>query len=281
MSPPRYWFPFMLNWELDMLECALFENYDRVHRFIVVEATRTHQDGRLKPLYYDDNKSRFEQYSDKIIHVVCDYLPSYDEVADPWVRERLQRDAGLLAYMPQADPDDIIIVSDLDEIPSTAAFEQDPQPFLGGSIDLRFATVDTPGTPGVMQVLARAGAVGSIDQLRQRREALPSYSHAGWHLSWLGGQDAIREKANCFAHLESFEAAHAANDQNLMWKYGQSRVEPDGSVHPAPVLDIPWVNSREERDALPWEQQSPLWVHKRLCPTVWWRPAEGYPDALR
>ena len=34
MSEPRYWFPFMMNWELDMLECALYENHDRVHRFV-------------------------------------------------------------------------------------------------------------------------------------------------------------------------------------------------------------------------------------------------------
>jgi Glycosyltransferase family 17 len=279
VSAPRYWFPFMLNWELDMLECALYENYDRVHRFVLVEATLTHQ-GRPKPLYYDDNKSRFEAYSDKIIHVVCDYLPTYEQMPDPWVRERMQRDAGLMAYVPQADPDDIIIVSDLDEIPSTAAFAQDPQPFLGGNIYLRFATVDTPGSPGVMQVLARAGAVGSVDQLRQRREALPSYDQAGWHLSWLGGQDRIREKTNCFAHLEAFEASHAANDANVMWKYGMGRLSEDGLPHPAPVLDIPWVKTREERDALPWGQQSPLWVHQRLCPDVWWRPAEGYPGAV-
>ena len=279
MSPPRYWFPFMLNWELDMLECALFENYDRVHRFVVIEAPLTHQ-GRPKPLYYDENRARFAAYGDKIIHVVCDYLPTYEQVPDPWVRERMQRDAGMAAYMPQAEPDDIVIISDLDEIPSTAAFLQDPRPYLGGCIDLRFATVDTPGTPGVMQVLARAGAVASADQLRQQREMFPRYDRAGWHLSWLGGQDRIREKANCFAHLEDYDACNEANDQDLMWKYGQSRAEPDGSVHPAPVIDIPWVATREERDALPWEQQSPLWVHKRLCPTVWWRPKEGYPDAV-
>jgi Glycosyltransferase family 17 len=274
VSEPRYWFPFMLNWELDMLECALYENYDRVHRFVLVEATLTHQ-GRPKPLYYDDNKSRFEAYSDKIIHVVCDYLPTREQTLDPWPRERMQRDAGQMAYLPQADPDDIIIISDLDEIPSTAAFRQDPQPFLGGNIYLRFATVDTPGSAGVMQVLARAGAVGSIDQLRQRREALPSYDRAGWHLSWLGGQEAIREKANCFAHLESFEAAHAANDANVMWKYGMGQLSEDGQIHPAPVVDVPWVDSREERDALPWELQLPLWVHRRLCPDIWWRPEEG------
>jgi Glycosyltransferase family 17 len=277
----RYWFPFMLNSELDMLECQLFENYDRVHRFIVVEATLTHQGG-FKPLHYAVNEARFAPYADKIIHVVCDYLPTREQVADPWVRERMQRDAGLASFMPYTEPDDIVIVSDVDEIPSSAAFAQDPQPVLGGNIYLRFATADTPGGPGVMQVLVRAGAVSSVDQLRQRREGFPSYDQAGWHLSWFGGQAAIREKLHSFCHLETFEYGMRANDANVMWAHGMGWVPEDwdGTVTPAPVVDVPWVTTREERDALPWEQQMPLWVHRRLCPEVWWRPKEEAGNAL-
>ena len=275
MKKPRYWFPFMLNGELDMLEAALFENYDRVHRFILTEATLTHQ-GRPKPLFYDASQGRFAQYADKIVHVVCDYLPSREQEPDPWVRERMQRDAGLAAFMPATDPDDIVIVSDVDEIPSSAAFEQEPAPFLGGNLYLRFAAADTPGSPGVMQVLARAGAIGSVDQLRQRREHFPAYDKAGWHLSWLGGQAAIAEKIECFCHLEAYDWATRANNADVMHRYGMGVLPDDGTITPAPVLDIPWVDSREERDALPWEQQSPMWVHRRLCPDSWWRPKDGY-----
>jgi hypothetical protein len=272
----------MLRDELDMLEAQLFENHDRVHRFIVIEATRTHQ-GRSKPLFYDASRERFAPWAGKIIHVVCDYLPDAEQVLDHWVRERMQRDAGLAAFMHLTDPDDIIIVSDVDEIPSSAAFAQDPQPYLGGNLYLRFATADTPGSPGVMQVLARAGHVGSVDRLRQVREALPSYDRAGWHLSWFGGQAAIEEKLNSFCHLESYVAGKAANDADLPWRYGIGQVPPgwDGSIVPAPVVKVPWAESREERDALPWEQQLPLWVHQRRCPEVWWRPAEGVPGAVR
>lgn len=275
MSTPRYWFPFMLRDELDMLEAQLFENYDRVHRFIVVEATRTHT-GAPKPLHFDACKSRFDVYGDKIIHVVCDYLPDAEQVPDPWVRERMQRDAAMAAFLHLTDPQDIIIVSDVDEIPSTAAFSQNPDPFLGGNLYLRFCTVDTPGSPGVMQVLARAGAVSSVDRLRQVREALPPYDRAGWHLSWFGGQDAIREKIACFCHQEVAAEANKANEANVMWLYGMGR---DGPVDPAPVAEVPRVSSREERDQLPWHLQAPMWAHERLCPDNWWRPKEGYPGA--
>lgn len=275
MSAPRYWFPFMLRDELDMLEAQLFENYDRVHRFIVIEATRTHTGGS-KPLHYDACKSRFEPYADKIIHVVCDYLPDAQQVPDPWVRERMQRDAGQAAYMHLTDPDDIIIVSDIDEIPSSEAFAQEPAPYLGGNLYLRFATVDTPASPGVMQVLARAAHAGSVDRLRQVRESLPSYDRAGWHLSWFGGQGAIREKIANFCHQEVEPAATAANEANVLWKYGMGGLAGDGGTHPAPVVEVPWVDSREERDALPWHLQAPMWAHRRLCPEIWWRPKEGY-----
>jgi hypothetical protein len=271
VSEPRFWHPFMLNSELDMLECALYENYDRVHRFIVTEATVTHQ-GRPKPLWYDGHQGRFGQYRDKIIHVVVTDLPTREQVADPWVRERRQRDAALYAFMPQTDPDDVIINSDLDEIPSSATFGQRPDPYLGGRLDLRFAAVDTPGTPGVMQSLSRASAVGSLSRMREERETYPPYDHAGWHLSWVGGQEAIAEKLECFCHLESYEAGRRANDANVMYEHGMGRTPEDGGSGPAPVLDIPWVDSREERDHLPWAQQSPMWVHRRLCPDLWWRP---------
>jgi hypothetical protein len=276
VSQPRYWFPFMLRDELDMLECQLYENFDRVHRFIVIEAPLTHR-GAAKPLHYDENQSRFANYRDKIIHVVCDYLPTLGQTQDPWVRERMQRDAGLAAFMPRTEPDDIVIISDIDEVPSSAVFFADPQPYLGGNLELRFATIDTPGTPGVMQVLARAGDIRSTDQLRQRRETFPVLDRAGWHLSWFGGQAAIDYKADCFCHLEALESTKRANDADVMHRYGMGELPEDGSIRPAPVADVPWVNSRGERDALPWELQVPMWAHRRLCPPVWWRPREESP----
>jgi Glycosyltransferase family 17 len=279
----RHWFPFMLRDELDMLECQLTEHYDNVHRFVVVEAPVIHQGGRPKPLHYDNNKSRFAAWSDKIIHVVADYLPTDEQLgaltADQkyhanWTRERMQRDAAMAAFMPFTDPDDIVIVSDIDEIPAPAAIAARPAPFLGGNLYLRFAAVDWDGTPGVMQVLARAGAIGSIDRLRQLRESFPVLDRAGWHYSWFGGQQAIDEKLDSFCHTEVIAGGKRANAANVMYRYGMGELPADGTIRPGRRLTIPWVDSFEERDSLPWEQQAPLWVHRRLCPDIWWAPNE-------
>ena len=53
--------------ELDLLEIRLNTLYDIVDYFVIIESNLTHS-GEVKPFYYEDNKSRFEKFSDKIIH---------------------------------------------------------------------------------------------------------------------------------------------------------------------------------------------------------------------
>ena len=107
-------FPFFN--ELELLELRLKELYEYVDKFVLVEATKTHQHNP-KPLYYLENQYRFKQFQDKIIHIVVDDLPG---AADAMVNEKIQRNR-----MQQALVDcrwyDIVIVSDLDEIPNPDA----------------------------------------------------------------------------------------------------------------------------------------------------------------
>ena len=63
--------------ELDLLELRLNELDSVVDRFVIVEATRTHK-GDLKPMYYAENKPRFAQWEDKIVHVPVGDLPTGD-----------------------------------------------------------------------------------------------------------------------------------------------------------------------------------------------------------
>jgi len=116
--------------ELDLLKFRLEELYDKVDHFVLIESTKTFT-GQVKPLYYSLNKDEFEKWNDKITHVVVTdmpiSLPQYkiDElVALPeirninWVREHHQRRSvakGLSRL--NLNFDDVIILSDLDEIP--------------------------------------------------------------------------------------------------------------------------------------------------------------------
>ncbi|KAJ1478183.1 glycosyltransferase family 17-domain-containing protein [Baffinella frigidus] len=73
-------FPFFN--ELEVLEVRLAELYPIVDKFILVESSVTHA-GNPKDLFFDANLAAFDQYRDKIIHVVLDSLP---ESPDAWVR---------------------------------------------------------------------------------------------------------------------------------------------------------------------------------------------------
>ena len=103
---------FMFFNELDILEIRLNELNSVVDYFVLAEATVTFT-GKPKPLHYSDNKERFKEFEHKIIHVVVDDMPTEVYAAQ---RERFQRDA-LDRGLSDARPDDIIMLSDADEIP--------------------------------------------------------------------------------------------------------------------------------------------------------------------
>ena len=58
---------FLFFNELDLLEVRLNLLYPFVDHFVINEATKTFS-GLDKPLYYLENKDRFEKFQDKIIH---------------------------------------------------------------------------------------------------------------------------------------------------------------------------------------------------------------------
>lgn len=104
--------------EHTILDIRLNTLYDSVDKFIIVEATRSHQN-HPKPLYYAENASRYAKFADKIIHVVVDSFPSHDY----WSFEQHQRDQIVNALNSVALPDDIVFISDADEIWNPAVFK--------------------------------------------------------------------------------------------------------------------------------------------------------------
>ena len=97
--------------ELDILKLRLNIMDPVVDRFVISEATTTFS-GLPKPLYYEENKEMFKEFEHKIIHVIVDDTPEgYTHDRDTFQKNAVGR--GLA----DAKDDDIIIFSDLDEIP--------------------------------------------------------------------------------------------------------------------------------------------------------------------
>ncbi len=97
--------------ELDILKLRLNVLDPVVDRFVISEATTTFS-GIPKPLFYEENKEMFREFEHKIIHVVVDDTPEgYTHDRDTFQKNAVGR--GL----KDAKDDDIVIFSDLDEIP--------------------------------------------------------------------------------------------------------------------------------------------------------------------
>lgn len=99
--------------ELDLLEIRLNILNDSVDKFVIVEATRT-QNNKEKCLYFEENKARFAKFEDKIIHVVVKEFP---QKLEQWTIENYQRNE-IMRGLVNCKDDDVIIISDLDEIPN-------------------------------------------------------------------------------------------------------------------------------------------------------------------
>jgi beta-1,4-mannosyl-glycoprotein beta-1,4-N-acetylglucosaminyltransferase len=107
---------FLFYNELDVLEIRLRELGDIVDHFVIVESTVTFQ-GDPKPLHFQDNKSRFARWADKIIHVVVgdDPIKPYAHYNECWSREHHQRNQ-IARGLATAQPFDLVMVSDVDEV---------------------------------------------------------------------------------------------------------------------------------------------------------------------
>jgi len=89
-----------------------------VDGFVIVEATKTHS-GKPKPLNYEANRDRYRKFSHKITYVIVDdFPPNQSNVSKyRWSLENQQR-RSIARCFKRLNNDDIVLVSDLDEIPN-------------------------------------------------------------------------------------------------------------------------------------------------------------------
>ena len=109
-------FPFYN--ELDVLELRLHQHAPFVDKFVIVEATQTFQ-GKPKRMFFEENKQRYAAFLDRIIHVQFEFPKVFDKsylrINEIWARDFYQRDQ-ISRGLGEAQPDDLIIVSDVDEM---------------------------------------------------------------------------------------------------------------------------------------------------------------------
>ncbi len=199
--PPMIYDGFTFYNELELLEIRLNELDHLVDRFILVEADVTFT-GKKKPLFFQENKHLFERFLPKIIHVVVSDMPGGK---DPWVRERFQRNCIARGIPKDAKDTDLLIVSDLDEIPKASAIAK-ALPITSPK------ALDMGAYSGFLNVLwggwshAKICPIASVrrsDPQTLRHQGHEHIPDAGWHFSYMGGPERVCDKMTAFAHQEA------------------------------------------------------------------------------
>lgn len=198
--------------EFDLLEVRFETLWDFVDKFVLVEADRT-DSNNPKPLHYEENKERFAKYHEKIIHVV---VRDYDGTTTPSGMDIYQRNC-IMRGLVEANDDDIILISDVDEIPDPSCFTAFSQLTRGWySVCLvpmlyyyRFnmqmymkpeSWIDLLDF-GTRAILYRELKLTTPSRVRLCTDGFV-VKNAGWHFSYIGNADAIIKKIEAFCHQD-------------------------------------------------------------------------------
>lgn len=192
--------------EFKMLDFRLAELRDTVDMFVLVEGSTTFT-GKNKPFYYEENKDRYKDYP--IIHVKLNWMP---EGPDNWARERYQRnsiDKGLRQLSLQND--DIIFISDVDEI-----WDKQVIPHINSNEWAYQLFQDMYYYNPTVKFdwkwhKARAFKYGYYRNFKEPELIRNNLSSkllmldevpGGWHFSYFGDEQYIKNKLNSFSHQE-------------------------------------------------------------------------------
>lgn len=229
--------------EFDVLEIRLEELWNTVDYFVILESATTYV-GKPKEYLFENNKERFKKYLDKIRHIKLD-VPFEEqkkvfpnEIDDHWTREKYQRYA-LGQQLTDIQKDDIIIVSDCDEIPRAEMIEMiktdenDYDRYLLWIPQLQYKInymkIQFPSRHGVIMV-TRGRAFTNPQQEReysffwnQKPPNTVEVDHGGWHFTYFGDNNHCINKIQNFAHTEQ-NRSDIIDEFNIDWmirnKYG-------------------------------------------------------------
>ena len=205
--------------EFELLDLRIAEMYDHVDYMVLVEADHTFQNSP-KDFNFYSLKEKYEHLT-KLIYIGVSDMPMSE---DPWVNERHQRDSIMLG-IDEADSDDLIIISDVDEILRPSTLEElrkntaDVYGFRMPLFNFKFNYMLSTQDPySVWSGALKKKFLSSPEDFRRQRHTLNGLGwnyndgairvieHAGWHFTYLGNSDFARNKIQSFSHNEDNKA---------------------------------------------------------------------------
>lgn len=223
--------------ELDILKLRMNVLNDVVDYFVISESTVTFS-GDPKPLYYNENKEMFKEFEHKIIHNIVDDTPMD---CNAFMRDHHQK-CAVARGLKDCKPDDIVIFSDVDEIPNPETLKELLPKVEDGKIymmaqRLFYCYLDMEEVSG--NLLSVTGEFDGVEKKQWlgtkvcRYSVLDNYTteelrnkeqkaigvrvpNGGWHFSYMGGgkkqstADRVKYKIKSAAHQEY-------NNRHILW----------------------------------------------------------------
>lgn len=256
---------FLFLNELDLLELRLTELYDVVDYFIIIESAYSFKGDKRPMFVLEANRQRYQKFSKKILYFKLNNFPfqlkSLEDVSEHshWQRENL-RYALLSKFTLKHD--DIVIVSDLDEIPRKEVVTQYSGPaYLELTMYRFYINLKCHENPWTRAKIVDGKSVihNTFKTIRWDDSFFASckkIENAGWHFTSCGKFNVVKEKLTSFTHYsESHIPATIDGLKNNTW------VEQDESVYTCEI-DTTYPESMHTNLKL-WDQRGFIYRNQR------------------
>lgn len=250
---------FLFFQELDLLEIRLTYLDEHVDKFVIVEACQTFS-GKPKKFVFEENRDRFSKFIHKIIYYkIEDFHDSFNSVLQylmtantechrkilsileghnhypkkhlNWVLDTYHRECIHLAIESVAKDDDVIIVSDLDEIPLAKSLVRENlntlcyEPRVFKQSEFRYFLNYYKDSEWLGSIIAKYRQIKfqSLNGLRIDSKSLHSVVNSepiigGYHFTSCGSVETIKEKIESWGHQEFNTNKVLKNIQNNIKK---------------------------------------------------------------
>ena len=225
---------FLFHNEFDMLKLRLQSLRYSVDFFVISECNLTFS-GKKKPYYLDQIIDEFDdELKSQIISVryepdvsgydfsettECDFNSGF------WKVENGQR-SHILSALSEFDDKDLLMLSDVDEIPNSLVIdhlrsnrekmvlEDSASTLMFDNLYYNFFTYENSDWPGTVFSYVKYAKEHGTDFLRHNSRSFPHILSSGWHFTFFGGVDKIKDKLNSFSHQE-FNTKDINNTKNI------------------------------------------------------------------
>ena len=225
---------FLFFNEAELVELRIKYLDKMVDYFVIVEANITHQGKKKGWNFPKILESNLKEFSEKIQYHQLDINPEKIKNEESWIIDDIKGDDAhkidnfqrnyIKTACEKFSNEDILIISDIDEIPSKKKLEfimscdfNKIAPVVLEQhlfhIDCNFLRLES--WRGSIVTTMKICNAYSPHQLRRARNRISHFSDSGWSFSSFGGPKKIKEKLEAFAHKE-FNSDKFKNVDHIM-----------------------------------------------------------------